>query len=136
MRWAGGVAAMLAVVLAGCGLDVKSADLFLLTRSGQGRHLQLLVNDSGTISCDGRAAKPLPDALLLRARDLAATLDTDAKSKLRFAATPSSVFSYTIKLQDGTLSFPDTAASQRSELAGVELWSVQVAEGPCGLRSQ
>ena len=129
-------AALLAIALAGCGLDVQSPDLFLLTRSGAGQHLQLLVNDSGTISCDGRTAKPLSDALLLQARDLAASLDSDAKSKLRFAAARGSVFSYTIKLQDGTLSFPDTAAGRRSELAGVELWAVQAAQGPCGLSGQ
>jgi hypothetical protein len=129
-------AALLAIVISACGLDLRSPDLFLLTRAGQGRHLQLLVNDAGTIRCNGRAAKPLPGALLLQARDLAASLNTDAKSKLRLAATPRSVFSYTIKLQDGTLSFPDTAASERSELAGVELWAVHAAEGPCGLSGQ
>ena len=43
---------LIAVVLAGCGLNVQSADLFLLTRTGQGPKLTLLVNDSGTIRCN------------------------------------------------------------------------------------
>ena len=40
---------VLAGLLAGCGLDVKAPDLFLLTRTGQGKRLQLLVSDGGTV---------------------------------------------------------------------------------------
>jgi hypothetical protein len=119
--------------LAGCGLGVQSPDLFLLTRAGQGGKLTLLVNDGGTIRCNGGAAKPLPDPLLLRARDLANSLDDDAKAKLRLPASRVSVFSYTVKLQDGTISFPDTAAARRSELAQAVLFAVQAAQQACGL---
>jgi hypothetical protein len=125
--------ALVFAALAGCGLTVKAADLFLLTRVGQGQKLTMLVNDSGTISCDGRPATQISDPLLLQARDLASALDKDAKSGLRLPRTQGSVFVYTIRLQDGTISFPDTAAGSHQELAQVELFAVQAAHRPCGL---
>jgi hypothetical protein len=130
MRWAAAV--ILLAGLAGCGLNVQSADLFLLTRVGQGKPLTLLVSDGGTIRCNGGAAKQLPDPLLLQARDLASSLDNDAKAKLHIPPTAGSVASYTIRLQHGTISFPDTAGSDRPELAQAELFTIHAAQGPCG----
>jgi hypothetical protein len=121
-----------AVALGGCGLNVQSPDLFLLTRTGQGQALTLLVNDGGTIRCDGRKARALPDSLLIQARSVAADLDKDAKAKLHLPPTPGSVARYTVKLQNGTISFPDTAASARHELAEAELFALQAAR-VCGL---
>jgi hypothetical protein len=120
--------------IAGCGLNVASPDLFVLHRTGQGKPLTLLVNDGGTIRCNGGKSKSLSDPLLLDARDLAADLDTDAKNRLRFASAPN-VFSYQVTLQDGTIAFSDTAARNRShpELGRAELFAVQAAQGPCGL---
>jgi hypothetical protein len=121
--------------LAACGLNLQSPDLFLLTRTGQGQKLTLLVNDSGTIRCDGGATKTLPGPLLLQARDLATSLDNDAKAGLRFQTPRNTVFAYAVKLQDGTLSFPDTAAAAHIELARAEQFVLQAAEQVCGLRS-
>ena len=123
----------LAGVLAGCGLSVQSADLFLLTRTGAGRRLTLLVSDGGTVRCDGGAAKPLSDKLLIQARDLSTTLNNDAKRGMHIQRAPQSVATYTVRLQHGTISFPDTAARARSELAQLELFAVQAAHVPCGL---
>ena len=123
-----------AAAIAGCGLNVQSPDLFTLNRTGQGKPLTLLVNDSGTIRCDGGKTKSLPDPLLLDARDLADDLNKDAEDKLHIApAAPGSVFSYKITLQQGTVSFSDTAARSHPELARAELFAVQAAQGPCGL---
>jgi hypothetical protein len=129
------VALALCVSLAvcGCGLEVQSADLFLLTRAGQGQRLTILVNDSGTIRCNSQKTKPLSDSLLITARDLAGNLDSDAKAKLRIAAGPHSVYQYTIRLQDGTISFPDTAAAKHHELSQAELFTVQAAAQACGI---
>jgi hypothetical protein len=121
------------VLLAACGENVQAPDLFLLTRTGSGQKLTLLVNDSGTIRCNGRAARPLGDQLLLVARDLENSLDADAKSRLRIKSPPNSVFSYTVRLQDGTIYFPDTAGAVHQELAQAEQFAVQAAQGPCGL---
>jgi hypothetical protein len=119
-----------AAALAGC-LSVQSPDLFLLTRTGGGPKLTLLVSDGGTVRCNGGSAKPLPDKLLLQARDLANTLDNDAKQQLHLPRTSNSVVFYTVKLKDGTISFPDTAARTHPELAQLELLAVQIAQGPC-----
>ena len=75
------LAVAVAVLLAGC-FDVQSPDLFLLTRTGQGGKLTLLVNDGGTIRCDGAKAKPISDNALVTARDLSDNLVTDAQNKL------------------------------------------------------
>jgi hypothetical protein len=120
----------LGAALAGC-LSVQSADLFLLTRTGGGPKLTLLLSDGGTVRCNGAPAKPLSDKLLLQARDLANTLDTDAKQHLALPRTSNTVAVYTVKLNDGTISFPDTAARTHRELAQLELLTVQIAQGPC-----
>ena len=39
---------------------MQSPDLFLLTRTGQGATLTLLVNDGGTIRCNGGKAAAWP----------------------------------------------------------------------------
>jgi len=129
-------AAIVAVLLAGCGLDVQEPDLFLVTRTGaHGQKLTLLVNDSGTISCNGGKPKAISDPQLLAARDLASSLNSDVSAKLRFVHSARSVYSYTVKVQNGTMSFPDTAALTRKELSDLELFVVKAAANPCGLGS-
>jgi hypothetical protein len=127
-----GVLATLAssVALGGCGLSIKGADLFLLKRMGQGPELALLVNDSGTISCDGGRPKPLADPLLLQARDLAAQLDMHAG--LRLPVPRRSVFHYYIVLPYGSVSFPDTAAAAHPLLGQVVLFALQAEQQACG----
>jgi hypothetical protein len=127
------VVAALAVALAGCGLNVQQPDLFLLTRTGQGQELTLLPNDSGTISCDGGKARTLPDTLLIEARDLAQDLDQDARRGLTIKSTAGTVFNYRIKLEHGTISFPDSAARTRKELSQATLFAAQAAQRACGL---
>jgi hypothetical protein len=125
----------LAALAAGCGLNVQAPDLFLLTRTGERGRLTLLVNDAGSVSCDGGRARPLPDPLLLTARDLASSLGGDAKANLRIAPARGSVYRYTIKLQGGTVSFADsaTASGRYPALARAELFAVQTAQQVCGL---
>lgn len=136
MRWRGWLAALaLASAAAGCGLNVQSPDLFVLTRRGQGQKLTLLVNDSGTIRCNGGRARNLSDPLLLQARDLANGLGGDAQENLRIPAPANSVYRYRIRLQQGTISFPDTAAASGKypRLAQAELFAVRAAQQACGL---
>jgi len=127
------VVCALAAGMLGCGLGVRSADLFLLTRAGQGHPLTLLVSDAGTVRCNGGASKMLSSNLLLVARTLAGDLDKDAKAGLRVAPSAGSVARYTVKLQDGTISFPDTAAASHREFAQAELFTAQAAQSACGI---
>jgi hypothetical protein len=135
-RWARaltGVAAvgMVGLLVAGC-FDVQSADLFLLTRTGPGETLTMLVNDGGTIRCNGGKAKPISNTALITARDLADNLATDAQNKLNIAKTPGSVYYYRIRLQQGTIAFPDRASAGRKVLAQAELFAAQAAQQECG----
>jgi len=134
-RWVAGVALAVAMsaALAGC-FDVASPDLFLLTRTGPGSTLTLLINDSGTIRCDGGKAKPISNARLIQARDLTDNLGTDATARLTIPPETGSVYYYRIKLQQGTVSFPDRAADSRHpNLAQAELFAIQAAQQACGL---
>jgi hypothetical protein len=127
------VAAALGLALAGCGVDQQAPDLFLLTRTGAGAKLTLLPNDSGTIRCDGGKARPLSDSLLIDARDIAQNLDKDARHRLTIAPAPGTVFYYRIRLEHGTIAFPDSAARSRKELAAATLFAAQAAQQACGL---
>ncbi len=125
--------AALAVALVGCGVDQRSPDLFLLTRSGPGPTLTLLPSDGGTIRCDGGKERPLPDSLLIQARDLAQDLDKDARRGLAISPSAGAVFDYRIKLENGTITFPDSAARSRKELSRATLFAAQAAQRACGL---
>jgi len=126
------LAVAVAVLVAGC-FDVQSADLFLLTRTGQGGKVTLLVNDGGTIRCNGAKAKPISNNGLITARDLSENLVTDAQNHLTIPKAPGSVYYYTIKLQQGTVSFPDRAAPTHKVLAQTELFAAQAAQQDCRL---
>jgi hypothetical protein len=128
----GALAAALAILVAGC-FDVQSPDLFLLTRTGQGPKLTLLVNDGGTIRCNGGTAKPISNTGLITARDLSENLVTDAENHLTIPRSPGSVYYFTVKLQQGTISFPDHAAATHKFLAQAELFAAQAAQQECGL---
>lgn len=125
------LAGIVALSLAGCGLDVQSPDDFLLTRTGQGKTLTLLVNDSGTIRCDGGKAKQITNALLIHARDLRDGLNKDANKSLDIPSPPNSVYRYRVRLASGTVSFPDTSAAHREEFASAEQFVIQALAGPC-----
>ena len=100
---------------------------------GPGHKLTLLPNDSGTIRCDGGKARSLPDPLLISARDLAQDLDKDARHKLTIAPAPGTIFYYRIRLEHGTIAFPDSAARTHKFLAAATLFAAQVAQQACGL---
>jgi hypothetical protein len=121
------------LALAGCGLNVQSPDLFLLTRTGQGQTLTLLVNDAGTIRCNGGRSRHLADRFLLQARDIAENLDSDVQNNVHFSTRLARTFTFKVKLQDGTITFPDTAAPGHHEVSDAELFTLQAARQACGL---
>jgi hypothetical protein len=121
------------VGLCGCGLNVQSPDLFLLTRSGQGTRLTLLVNDSGSLRCNGAKAKNISGSMLITARDLSDNLSGDAGKNLNLPIARGSTFAFTIKLQQGTIRFSDRDTARRPILAQAELFAAQAAQQVCGL---
>jgi hypothetical protein len=119
--------------LGGCGLDVQLPDLFLLTRTGQDSKLTLLVNDSGAVHCNGGKQKMLSSSMLIQARALSDSLAADAKHNLHLPIAADSTYSYTIKLQQGTIRFSDRDTAGRKTLAQAELFTIQAAQQVCGL---
>ena len=127
-----GAALAAAALVTGCGLAVQSPDLFGVMRTGGGKQLTMVVNDGGTIRCNGKPAKPLTDRLLLVARSLTGQLDPDALKKLDPPSPPRSFYRFKVSLQKGTFSFPDTSAFHRPELAKLEQFVLEALPS-CGL---
>jgi hypothetical protein len=125
--------ALALLALGGCGLDVQSPDLFLLTRSGQGPKLTMVVSDGGTIRCNGSKPKAMSDAMLIQARDLSDNLAQDASANLTLPPRPGTIFEFRIKLQQGMITFSDRDTSGHKVLAQAELFAVQAAQQVCGL---
>jgi hypothetical protein len=93
----------------------------------------LLINDSGTIRCNGGKARPISDSRLIAARDLADNLAGDASAELTIPAQAGDVEYFRIKLQGGTVAFPDRAAQNHKVLAQAELFASETATQACGL---
>ena len=115
---------------AGCGTDQAAPDLFLVTRAGPTGTLTMLVNDGGTIRCDGGPAKPLGDPLLLAARDVADSLSQDIPNQPRYTQA-GGVYRFAFRLSQGTLRFADVAAAHHPDLGHAEQFVLSAAHGPC-----
>src|SRR6202012_1286887 len=111
---------MAAAAGTGCGLHVELPDLFLVTRTGGSSKLTLVVNDGGQITCNDGKQKTITSSQLITARDLTDDLANDAKAKLAIPSPSGTVYTYTVKLQQGTISFPDRAATTHKYLGQVE----------------
>ena len=121
--------------LALSGSGETSPDLFLLTRAGSlpGARLTLLVNDGGTVRCNGGAPRMLPDPRLLDARGIASDLSDDAKKGLTLPAPRGSLLRFRVRTQDGTVTFSDVDAVRRPVLGRVVAFTRTVAQDVCGL---
>ena len=125
--------ATLALLGAGCGAE--SPDVFLLTRTGSlpGARLTLLVNDGGTVRCNGGRPRTLSARQLLDARRIAEDLAEDAHEHLVLPAPPGSLLRYRLRMEAGTVTFSDIDAGRRPELAPVIVFARSVAQDVCGL---
>jgi hypothetical protein len=130
MRRATLVAAALAA-LAGCGME--SHDLFVVERSGAipDADLRMVVNDAGTVTCDGEEREISSDELL-EAREIADDLALPADRGLRLPARPGSILRYTVRAEQGTIVFADNARGKPAVLDRLVFWVRRVAQGRCG----
>jgi hypothetical protein len=122
-----------ACVLAGCGFDVQSPDVFLITRTATNgaAKLTLLVNNGGTARCNGGKSRSISSAQLISARDLSDNLSRDATSGLTIKPTAGTVYTYAVRMQQGTVRFPDVAGRTHKYLAQAELYFVEAMQGMC-----
>ena len=123
--------AFAAAVPAGCGLDVGSPDVFLITRLGHGSKLSVLINNGGFARCNGGKTKAISSSQLISARDLSDNLATDATKGLTIKPTARTIYTYSIRMQQGTIRFPDVAGASHKYLAQAELYFVQAMQGIC-----
>jgi hypothetical protein len=107
----------------------------VLTRTGDvpGARLSLLVNDSGTVRCNGAKARPLPDPLLLEARDLQEQITEDARAHKVFPHGRGGIFAYRVRSADGTVTWADTSRPLPERYLRLGFLARQIAQGPCGL---
>jgi hypothetical protein len=122
-----------ATTLQGCGSE--SPDLFEVVRTGQGHnaHVDMVVNDGGTVTCNKRQ-HALPGKLLLRARAAARDLEDPAKLALHLPPGPGTVLSYKVRLEQGRVSFSDTSRHQPKAFLEVQALTKDISEDVCGLR--
>jgi hypothetical protein len=123
-------AAALPAALAGCG-GIKSPDIFAMTRSGGARTVTLVVNDSGSVRCNGGRPQSISDSVLLQAREVANDLHDDASKQLRLAAAPGSVYAYRYRSGDGSIVFADTATGAHPEIARAVLLFTKLVAAHC-----
>jgi hypothetical protein len=126
------VAAAIAIV--GCAQEAP-ADVMLVTRAGSvpGARLTLRITDDGRVSCNDKPLVNITSPQLIEARALAEDLDKAAKSHLRLAPRPQIVFSYAVKLPDGTLRFSDNSLHQSTAMFQVAILAHRIAQRGCRL---
>ena len=132
MRRAAAVVLALALAAAGCG--TPPPDLFEVKRTGEDRNANVVVvvNDVGSVTCDGEK-HPLEADLLLRARQLLRDLQPQAELHLELPPGPRSQLRYTARMEAGTVAFSDTSRSNPQPFLALAAFTEDVSEDVCGL---
>ena len=122
----------LAALLAGCG--TRSPDLFVVDRSGPdtNANVELLVNDGGSVTCNGEE-HPLDADRLLKARQLERDLEPQAQLGIQLPKGPGTDLSYTVRMEGGTIAFSDRSAGVPNTFQRLAAFTKDVTERVCGL---
>jgi hypothetical protein len=133
VRRAALTAALAAALLAGAGCGTESADLFVVERTGSlpDAKLTLVVGDGNTVTCDGDE-QPLPNELLLDARQLNEDLEPLLERRTRLAAPPSALLRYRVFNDAGEARFADASPRLPPELGRLVQLTRQIAREACG----
>jgi len=126
------LAAALAAVLAGCG--TPPPDLFEVKRTGEDRNanVDVVVNDGGSVTCNGKE-HPLEADLLLRARQLLRDISPQAELHLELPPGPQAQLSYSARMEAGTVSFSDTSKGNPKSFLELAALTKDISEDVCGL---
>jgi hypothetical protein len=122
----------LAAVLVGCG--TPSPDLFEVQRTGADRNanVTVIVNDGGTVSCNG-VSHDLDSDRLLRAREVERELEPQAELNLELPRGPGAQLSYRVRLETGTVAFSDTSRGNPRSFLALAAFTKDLTERVCGL---
>ncbi|MEZ0293762.1 MAG: hypothetical protein ACAH82_14550 [Solirubrobacteraceae bacterium] len=123
---------LLAGLVAGCG--TPSPDLFVVDRSGPDRNanVELLVNDGGSVTCNGKK-HPLDADRLLKARQLERDLEPQAELGIQLPKGPGTDLSYTVRMEGGTIAFSDRSSGVPNTFQRLAAFTKDVTERVCGL---
>jgi hypothetical protein len=126
-------AAVVVVVLAGCGYEQQ--DLFSVKRSGADRNanVTMVVNDGGTVTCNGGTSKALPGKQLLAARELARELEKEASLSIELPPAKNSILRYRVDTESGSVAFSDTSPGRPKAFDRLEAFTADVVENVCGI---
>ena len=132
MRRLAGVVLALALAAAGCG--TAPPDLFEVKRSGEdaNANVDVVVNDGGSVTCDGKEHR-LDADMLLRARQVLRDLEPQAELHLELPPGPQSQLRYTARMEAGTVSFADTSRGNPKSFLALAAFTKDVTEDVCGL---
>lgn len=121
-----------AAAVAGCG--TAPPDLFAVRRSGPDRpaNLTLVVNDGGTVTCNGED-HALDADRLLRARELSRDLARQAELGVELPPGPGTNLSYRVRMEAGSVRFSDTSAGNPPAFQRLAAFTKDVAERVCGI---
>ena len=124
------LAAALAAVLAGCG--TPPPDLFEVKRTGEDRNanVDVVVNDGGSVTCNGKEYR-LENDLLLRARQILREIQPQAELHLELPPGPQTQLSYRAAMEQGTVAFSDTSDALPESFLRLAAFTKDVAERVC-----
>jgi hypothetical protein len=125
---------LVAAALAAAACGSPPPDLFVVDRSGSDRNanLELLVNDGGSVRCDGHR-HPLGADRLLQARQLERDLEPQAQLGLELPPGPGSILSYRVRMEGGTIAFSDRSRDVPPAFQRLAAFTKDVAEQVCGI---
>ena len=123
---------LLAVGVAGCG--TPPPDLFEVQRTGEGPNakVDVVVNDGGSVTCNGKE-HPLDADLLLRARQVLRDLEPQAELHLELPPGPQAQLRYRARMEKGAVSFSDTSKGNPPSFLALAAFTKDVTEDVCGL---
>jgi hypothetical protein len=136
MRLAAAAAVVTALVAVGCGGTQRSADLFVVKRTGSipGANLTLLVTDNGTVRCNGGPPRVLPGELLVEARGLTEELAADLGKPVTGDPPANSVYRFEVNLGAGKASWTDGSLGLPQSFFKLSQLTRKIAKGTCGLQ--
>lgn len=123
------LAAAVAPLAAACG--VASPDLFVVTRTGPGGPLTVLVSEEGGVRCNGGPEHRLEDHAIIEARTITEGLHGPISRHRNLPARPGSVYAYRVRDAEGTTSFADNSANLPAALERLQLFVQALAQRTC-----